>query len=62
MKRDVLDVVAAANEELRGIDLDALKKESTLVLEPPRIEVTVGTSEDATDRAPNGDTTSSQGG
>ncbi len=62
VKRDVLDVVAAANEELRGIDLDALKKESTLVLEPPRIEVTVGTSEDATDHAPNGDTTSSQGG
>ena len=41
VKQDALDVAAAASEDLRGIDLDALKKESTLVLEPPRIEVTV---------------------
>lgn len=46
VKRDILNVAVAADEELRGIDLDALNKASTLVFEPPRIEVTVETHED----------------
>ena len=46
VKRDVLNVAITADEELRGIDLDALSKESTLVFEPPQIEVTVETHED----------------
>ena len=46
VKRDALKVAIAANEELDGIDLDGLKKESTLVLQPPSIEVTVDTHED----------------
>lgn len=43
VKRDALNAAIAANEEIGGIDLDDLKKESTLVLQPPRIEVTVET-------------------
>lgn len=35
VKRDALKVAKAANEELDGIDLDGLKKESTLGLQPP---------------------------
>jgi len=46
VKRDALNAATAAGEELQGIDLDALKKESTLVLHPPQIEVTVETQED----------------
>ena len=46
VKQDILNAAIAANEELRGIDLGAVKKESTLVLQPPRIEVTVETKED----------------
>ena len=46
VKQDALTVAKSANEELLGIDLDALKKESTLVLEPPSIVVTVETHED----------------
>ncbi len=45
VKRDALNAVIVANEELGGIDLDALKKESTLVLQPPSIAVTVETHE-----------------
>ena len=45
VKRDALNAAIAAHEELRRIDLDVLKKESTLVLEPPSIEVTVETHE-----------------
>lgn len=44
-KQDALTTAAAANEELRGIDLEALKEEATLVLQPPRIEVTVEPTE-----------------
>ena len=46
VKRDALNAAIAAHEELRRIDLDVLKKDSTLVLEPPSIEVTVETHED----------------
>ncbi len=46
VKLDALNAAVAANEELRRIDLDSLKKESTLVLEPPSIAVTVETHED----------------
>ena len=46
VKRDALNAAIAANEELNGIDLDALKKESTLVLQPPSIVVTVETHQD----------------
>ena len=46
VKRDALNAASAAVEELRGIDLDDLKKEFTLVLDPPSIAVTVETRED----------------
>ena len=46
VKRDVLNAVIAANEELGGIDLDVLREESTLVLQPPSIEVTIETHKD----------------
>ena len=46
VKRDALNAASAAYEELLGIDLDALKEEATLVLEPPSIAVTVETHED----------------
>ena len=52
MKRDALTAAIAANEELSGIDLDALKKESTLVLQPPRIELTVETQGRRASEAP----------
>ena len=58
VKRDVLNAAIAANEELQGIDLDALKEESTLVFEPPRIEVTVETHENGVDGASDGALTS----
>ena len=59
VKLDVLNAAVAAGEELRGIDLDALKKESTLVLFPPRIDVTVETQEDGAASAPDAVTTTS---
>ena len=46
VKLDALNAAVAANEKLRGVDLDALKKASTLVLEPPSIAVTVEAHED----------------
>jgi hypothetical protein len=46
VKLDALNAARAANEELLDIDLDALKEEATLVLEPPSIAVTVETHED----------------
>ena len=46
VKRDALNAAIAANDDLGGIDLDALKKESTLVLQPPSIAVTIETLED----------------
>ena len=60
VKLDALNAAVAANEELHGIDLDALKKESTLALEPPSIVVTVETHEDGMDSAPNEATNSSR--
>ena len=46
VKRNALNAASAAAEDLSGIDFDSLKKESTLVLEPPSIAVTVETHED----------------
>ena len=60
VKRDALNAAIAANEELRGIDLDALKEEATLVLQPPTIEVTVETHEGRVDSAPDATDTSSR--
>ena len=59
VKRDILNAVIAANEELRGIDLDVLREESTLVLHPPSIEVIVETHKDMDDSAPDATDTSS---
>ena len=46
VKLDALSAAKAANEKLLGIDLDVLKKESTIVLQPPSISVSAETHED----------------
>ncbi len=53
VKRQVLYAVTAAGEESVNSDLDALKKESTPILEPPNIAVTVVTHADEVDGAPD---------
>ena len=60
VKLDALNAAMAANEVLSGIDLDVLKEEATLVLQPPMIEVTVETHEDREDSAPDITSTSGQ--
>ena len=60
VKLDALNAAVAASEELRGIDLDALKEESTLVLQPPSITVTVETHEGRMDSAPDATITSAE--
>lgn len=45
-KRDALSAAIAANEEIRGIDLDAPKRKSTLALQPHSIAVTMETHQD----------------
>ena len=60
VKRDALNAAMAGNEELRGIDLDALKEEATLVLEPSSIRVTVETQENRKDSTSDATIISSQ--
>ena len=57
VKQDILNVAIAAIEEVGNIDLETLKEEVTLVLQPPRIEVTEETHEDS---APDAATVSSR--
>ena len=45
VKLGVLDAAIAADEEIQGINSEALNEEATLVLQPPRIEVAVETHE-----------------
>ena len=49
VKQDVLNAAMAGDEEIGGIDIEALKEEATLVVQPPSIEVTVEVSEDTGD-------------
>ena len=53
VKQGALNAAIAANEKVSAIDLEALKEEATLVLHPPRIEVTLETHKDSEDGVPD---------